>query len=153
MSLHLTMQNISVIVDSTVFGSVALYSCDKDYELMGDANRTCGENELWSGEQPICISMLISYHIHLLHYLHNHISTKSRKGNTNDVLCIHVIKTVYTYNYGFVYFANLSVICDAHNYIMDLHNRRLAKYTNPYVHHKLIIFPLFVIHMWICIFC
>ena len=31
---------------STVFGSVALYSCDRGYELMGDANRTCGENEL-----------------------------------------------------------------------------------------------------------
>ena len=69
---------IIVIVDSTVFGSVALYSCDKGYELTGDANRTCGENELWCGEQPICISMLISYHIHLLHYLHNHISTKTK---------------------------------------------------------------------------
>ena len=61
-----------------MFGSVASYSCDKGYELMGDANRTCGENELWSGEQPTCISMLISYHIQLLDYLHNHISTKKK---------------------------------------------------------------------------
>ena len=55
--------SITVLSDRYCVQSVAWYSCD---EVMNweDANRTCEENELWSGEQPTCISMLISYCIH-----------------------------------------------------------------------------------------
>ena len=104
-----------------MFGSVALYSCDKRYELMGDANRTCGENELWSGEQPTCISMLISYHIQLLHYLH-----ERRKENTNDVLCIHIIKTVCAYMDLYILLVFLLFVMHIIIIIMNLHNKSIC---------------------------
>ena len=40
-------------VESTLFGSVASYTCESDYILVGDEERTCSLNG-WSGTQPEC---------------------------------------------------------------------------------------------------
>ena len=36
-------------------GSTATYTCDRGYELVGQARRTCQNNGEWSGEAPHCI--------------------------------------------------------------------------------------------------
>ena len=36
-------------------GSLAVYSCDKGYQLSGDRIRTCMSNGMWSGQEPTCI--------------------------------------------------------------------------------------------------
>ena len=35
-------------------GDSAIYSCDPDYDLVGESVRICGNNGMWSGEAPIC---------------------------------------------------------------------------------------------------
>ena len=39
-----------------MINSVAIYSCDDGYSLVGDASRTCLETGLWSGTAPTCNS-------------------------------------------------------------------------------------------------
>ena len=39
---------------SDAVGSTATYSCDEEYELNGEATRTCQDNGEWSGEEPTC---------------------------------------------------------------------------------------------------
>lgn len=46
-----------LIVDSTLFGSVASYICDSGYALVGDAKRTCTLLG-WSGNHPVCCKCL-----------------------------------------------------------------------------------------------
>ena len=38
----------------TTFGSVAVYSCNDIFELVGSSTRTCLGTGLWSDEPPIC---------------------------------------------------------------------------------------------------
>ena len=38
----------------TTFGSIATYVCDTGFNLIGDMQRICQENEDWSGSEPIC---------------------------------------------------------------------------------------------------
>ena len=54
-----------------------------------------------------------------------------------------------THNYGFVYFANLSIVCDAHNYIMGLHNRRLENIQSICASQTMgtYYFPIVVMHI------
>ncbi|CAI8036469.1 Sushi, von Willebrand factor type A, EGF and pentraxin domain-containing protein 1 [Geodia barretti] len=40
--------------NTTMINSVAIYSCDDGYSLVGDASRTCLETGLWSGTAPTC---------------------------------------------------------------------------------------------------
>ena len=40
-------------VDSTLPDSVASYTCDSGYTLVGEATRTCTVNG-WSGTNPVC---------------------------------------------------------------------------------------------------
>lgn len=47
-------RNGAVSVTGTVFGDVATYSCNGGYEVMGVINRTCDENGLWTGTEPVC---------------------------------------------------------------------------------------------------
>ena len=47
--------NGMVNVPSTGFSSVATYSCDAGYVLMGDMTRTCQNDSMWSGAAPTCM--------------------------------------------------------------------------------------------------
>ena len=37
-------------------GTMATYSCDTGYDLIGDETRTCTEENGWTGSLPICKS-------------------------------------------------------------------------------------------------
>ena len=45
--------NGSVVLDQTTLGSVANFSCDAGFALIGDATRTC-QLTGWSGSNPSC---------------------------------------------------------------------------------------------------
>ena len=49
-------ENGKVTVKDTFLGSVANYSCDPGYALIGDAMRTCLGDGTWFGNQPTCTS-------------------------------------------------------------------------------------------------
>ena len=38
-------------------GSTATYTCNSDYQLIGEQNRTCLSTGMWSGQEPTCESM------------------------------------------------------------------------------------------------
>lgn len=44
-------------LEDIVIGSLATYSCDEDYMLLGNQNRTCLPTGEWSGETPVCVSI------------------------------------------------------------------------------------------------
>lgn len=53
-SLEGRPENVQLTVGPTVFGSVATFSCDADFNLVnGDAMRTC-QLTGWSGTNPEC---------------------------------------------------------------------------------------------------
>ena len=41
---------------TTIFGSIATYSCDKGFQLIGKEVRQCLINGKWSDEAPVCQS-------------------------------------------------------------------------------------------------
>ena len=49
--------NGSVSESGFTTGSIAVYSCDEGFMLMGDLERECMNNSMWSGEAPVCISV------------------------------------------------------------------------------------------------
>lgn len=49
-----------VVVETTTLGSVAHYSCDRGFTLVGSDNRTCETNGRWSGEEPLCMILITS---------------------------------------------------------------------------------------------
>ena len=49
--------NGMVMVDTVDVGSVATYTCDQAYTLVGQPTRTCvrnGADTMWSGQAPTC---------------------------------------------------------------------------------------------------
>ena len=46
--------NGAVSLTNTTYNSVATYSCNDGYNLMGDATRTCLASGSWSGTAPTC---------------------------------------------------------------------------------------------------
>ena len=58
--------NGQLTVDSTLLDSMASYTCDSGYTLVGDAMRTCTVNG-WNGTNPVCGKVLqdlsIKYHL------------------------------------------------------------------------------------------
>ena len=46
--------NGEVELSGTVFGSLANYSCDPSFRLIGSEIRICLENREWSPDAPIC---------------------------------------------------------------------------------------------------
>lgn len=49
-------ENGTVSVSDTTYTSVANYSCDPGFGLIGDAMRTCSGTGNWSGSEPTCTS-------------------------------------------------------------------------------------------------
>ena len=47
-------ENGNVEVTSTVVGTVATYSCNDGFKLVGNENRVCRPNGQWSGVAPSC---------------------------------------------------------------------------------------------------
>ena len=45
-----------LLLDNIVIGSVATYSCNEGFVLLGNQNRTCLPNGEWSGETPACVN-------------------------------------------------------------------------------------------------
>ena len=43
----------------TTVGQTATYSCNTDYNLLGDSTRTCQATGAWSGSAPTCHRMLL----------------------------------------------------------------------------------------------
>ena len=48
--------NGQVSLTATTFGSVAMYTCEEGYLLMGVPIRQCQANGTWSEEEPFCES-------------------------------------------------------------------------------------------------
>ena len=48
-------------------GDSAFYSCDDGFELVGNSPRTCQSNNVWSGEEPMCIrtSLVIIFCVYI----------------------------------------------------------------------------------------
>ena len=46
--------NGRVMITGSTYGSVAIYSCEPGYELVGDETRSCEEDGTWSGDEPTC---------------------------------------------------------------------------------------------------
>ena len=47
--------NGQVTLTGTVFNSLAVYSCNPGFTLVGSAARTCMASGQWSGEAPTCV--------------------------------------------------------------------------------------------------
>lgn len=45
-----------VVMTGITFGSIATYSCQIGYRLVGESTRTCQANRQWSGVAPVCKS-------------------------------------------------------------------------------------------------
>ena len=51
--------NGQVNFTTTTEGSVANYTCDTGYDLVGDTTRTCQNDGQWSGSEPTCQSKFV----------------------------------------------------------------------------------------------
>ena len=47
-------ENGAVSHPTTVEGSVATYSCDAGFALVGEETRVCQGDRIWSGMEPTC---------------------------------------------------------------------------------------------------
>ena len=52
-----------VLLDETVFESIATYTCDPGFVLNGNMERICQANGNWSGTEPTCEGQS-----HTMHY-------------------------------------------------------------------------------------
>ena len=50
------MNGVVSTPQGTEFISVATYTCNEGYNLVGSSNRSCEANQLWSGVEPVCES-------------------------------------------------------------------------------------------------
>ena len=46
--------NGQVTLNGTTFWSVATYTCDPGFNIVGDMKRICQANGTWSGNEPTC---------------------------------------------------------------------------------------------------
>ena len=46
--------NGKTLLSNTTFGSIASYSCDTGYNLVGSSTSVCPADGEWSGEIPVC---------------------------------------------------------------------------------------------------
>lgn len=47
--------DVTLVDDRTTHGAKAVYSCQENYTLVGDAERMCIDDGIWSGEAPKCL--------------------------------------------------------------------------------------------------
>ena len=50
-----------VTVEGTTEGSVANYSCEQGYRLLGMDQRTCLQNAQWSGTESLCVDSISEF--------------------------------------------------------------------------------------------
>ncbi|XP_014245415.1 CUB and sushi domain-containing protein 3 [Cimex lectularius] len=46
---------VELVDKRTSFGAEAVYTCDKNYTLVGESKRQCGDSGVWTGQQPQCL--------------------------------------------------------------------------------------------------
>ena len=51
--------NGQVSLNGTTLGSIATYTCDTGFDLIGDMERICQANGNWSGNEPTCEGTII----------------------------------------------------------------------------------------------
>ena len=51
---------------SNTIGSIASYSCDVGYELVGNMMRVCQSNGMWDGEDPQCRPLGTYMYVHVV---------------------------------------------------------------------------------------
>ncbi|CAA9993239.1 unnamed protein product, partial [Nesidiocoris tenuis] len=47
--------SLALTSSRTSYGAEAVFTCERNYTLVGDAKRVCGDGGLWSGKQPKCL--------------------------------------------------------------------------------------------------
>ena len=47
------------LLSGTNVGSEALYNCTEGFELIESRTRVCQQNGEWSGDEPICLGLLL----------------------------------------------------------------------------------------------
>lgn len=46
--------NGSISLSGVTVGDIANYSCNEEFELVGNATRVCLDDGTWSGQDPVC---------------------------------------------------------------------------------------------------
>ncbi|WAR08644.1 SVEP1-like protein, partial [Mya arenaria] len=59
----------------TYDGQVATYSCDADYQLAGNAARTCGNTGSWDGTDPSCVEAPLNGDVTYANTILNEVAT------------------------------------------------------------------------------
>ena len=54
------VQHGRTVTNGTVFQSVANYTCDNGYNLVGIQSRTCESSAIWSGHEPMCEGIIVN---------------------------------------------------------------------------------------------
>ena len=54
-------ENGTVTINGTVPGSIATYTCDPGFNLIGDEQRVCQANGNWSENEPLCQSQFVIF--------------------------------------------------------------------------------------------
>ena len=64
----LDIANGRVVLSGLTVGSLASYTCNTGFNLVGNSARTCQSNGLWSGVEPFCTrESLYSYSSEVAH--------------------------------------------------------------------------------------
>ena len=53
--------NGTVTVTGLTPGSIATYTCNNAYQLLGDNTRTCNSSGLWTNMEPTCVRKYLMY--------------------------------------------------------------------------------------------
>lgn len=59
------MENGQVTAPNRSLNAIIRYRCDEKYILIGNSRRTCLQDGVWSGHEPVCWSKFES-HVHVL---------------------------------------------------------------------------------------
>ena len=84
------------MVESVTIDSVATYTCDRAYALVGQPTRTCvrnGADTMWSGQAPTCqCKHNMDPYLCTLHWANIEVSYyRITRGYLKDCLSVHII--------------------------------------------------------------